>query len=82
MLHRGSTCDDGALFLVIIPGYYSLSNRCVAMDRLRIIPENMLLFSGGKQSHKSCLPYLSFLLTFKGLVQPALIGGVVTLSVV
>lgn len=73
---------DIALFLVIIPGYCSLVNHCVAMDQLRTIPENMLLFSLGKQSHKSCLPYLSFLLTFKGLVQPELIGGVVTLSVV
>lgn len=73
---------DGALFSVIIPGYYSLSNHCVAMEQLRTIPENMLLFSCGKQSLKSCLPYLSFLLTFKGLVQSELIGGVVTLSVV
>lgn len=52
------------------------------MDQLRAVPENMLLLSRGKQSHKSCLPYLSFLLTFKGLVRPELIGGVVTLSVV
>lgn len=73
---------DNALFLLIILGYYSLCNRRVAMDQLRAVPENMLLLSRGKQSHKSCLPYLSFLLTFKGLVRPELIGGVATLSVV
>lgn len=73
---------DSALFLVMIAGCRSLSRHRVVMHQLWTIAENMLLLGRGKQSHKGCLPYLSFLLTFKGLVQPELIGGAVTLSVV
>lgn len=38
----------------------------------------MLLLSWDKRSHKSCLPYRRFLLAFKGLLRPGLIGGGMT----
>lgn len=61
---------------------YWLSNQCGVINQLYTVPVNMLLFSWDKQSHKSCLPYHCFLLAFKGLLQPEVIGGGMTLSVV